>query len=53
MSNSSYENSFNSLIDKKILLYKMSYFPEPYTRNKSKIKVELFYKIRFKRRNKY
>ena len=26
---------------KKILLYKMSYFPEPYTRRKSKIKVEL------------
>ena len=26
---------------KKISLYKMSYFPEPYTRRKSKIKVEL------------
>ena len=26
---------------KKILLYKMSYFPEPYTRSKNKIKVEL------------
>ena len=25
----------------KILLYKMSYFPEPYTRSKNKIKVEL------------
>ena len=26
---------------KKILLYKMSYFPEPYTRSKNKIKTEL------------
>ena len=26
---------------KKILLYKMSYFPEPYTRSKNKIKVDL------------
>ena len=26
---------------KKILLYKLSYFPAPYTRSKSKIKVEL------------
>ena len=26
---------------KKIQLHKMSYFPEPYTRNKNKIKVEL------------
>ena len=26
---------------KKISLYKMSYFPEPYTRNKKKIKAEL------------
>ena len=26
---------------KKILFYKMSYFPEPYTRSKNKIKVEL------------
>ena len=26
---------------KKISLYKMSYFPEPYTRRKSEIKVEL------------
>ena len=26
---------------KKISLYKMSYFPEPYTRSKSKIKLEL------------
>ena len=26
---------------KKILLYKMNYFPEPYTRRKSEIKVEL------------
>ena len=29
-----------SLIKWKILLYKMSYFPEPYTRGKNKIKVE-------------
>ena len=27
---------------KKILLYKMSYFPEPYTRSKNKIKVDLY-----------
>ena len=26
---------------KKILLYKMSFFPEPYTRSKNKIKIEL------------
>ena len=26
---------------KKILLHKMSYFPKPYSHNKSKIKVEL------------
>ena len=26
---------------KKILLYKMSFFPEPYTRSKNKIKTEL------------
>ena len=26
---------------KKILLYKMSYFPEPYTRSKNKFKVKL------------
>ena len=26
---------------KKILLYKMSYFPEPYTHSKNKAKVEL------------
>ena len=25
----------------KILLYKMSYFPEPYTRSKNKLKVKL------------
>ena len=35
-----YDIYFNSWINKKILLYKMSYFPEPYTRSKSKIKVE-------------
>ena len=27
---------------KKILLYKTSYFPEPYTRSKNKIKAELY-----------
>ena len=26
---------------KNVLFYKMSYFPEPYTRSKNKIKVEL------------
>ena len=26
---------------KKVLLYKRSYFPEPYSRSKTKIKVEL------------
>ena len=26
---------------KKILLYKMSYFPEPYTNSKNKIKIDL------------
>ena len=37
-----YYNSFNSWFDKiKILLYKMNYFPKPYTRSKNKIKVEL------------
>ena len=35
-----YDNSFRSWID-KISLYKMSYFPEPYTRSKNKIKVEI------------
>ena len=28
-------------LTKKILLYKMFYFPEPYTRSKNKIKAEL------------
>ena len=32
-----YHNSFNSWTDKKIYLYKMSYFPEPYTHSKNKI----------------
>ena len=36
-----YNNSFNRWIDKKILLYKMSYFPVPYTYSKNKIEVEL------------
>ena len=36
-----YDNSLNSWIDKKILLYKISYFPEPYTSSKNKIEVEL------------
>ena len=36
-----YDDSFNSWIDKKISLYKMSYFPEPYILRKNKIKVEL------------
>lgn len=31
--------SFNSYIDKKILSYKMSSFPEPHTRSKNKINV--------------
>ena len=35
-----YDNSFKSWIDKKILLYKMSHFPELDT-NKSNIEVEL------------
>ena len=36
-----YDNSFNSWIDKKDILYKMSYFPQPYTHSKNKIKAEL------------
>ena len=36
-----YDNSFNSWIDKKILLYEMSYFPELCIYNKNKIKFEL------------
>ena len=37
-----YDNPFHSWIDKKkILLYKMDYFPEPYTDSKSKINAEL------------
>ena len=34
-----YDNSFNSWIDKKILLYKMSYYPKPgsYDRNKKNL----------------
>ena len=35
------DNSFNSWQLKKIFLYKMSYFPEPYTRSRNKIEVEL------------
>ena len=31
-----YDNSFNSWTEKKIWLYKMSYFPEPYTRSQNK-----------------
>ena len=34
------DSSFNSWLDKKILLCKMSYFPEPHT-NKNKKEVEL------------
>ena len=30
---------------KKILLYKMSYFPEPYNRIKNKIKIELDFSL--------
>ena len=33
-----YDNSFGSYIDKKISLYKMSYYPEPYTHSKNQIK---------------
>ena len=33
------DNSFNSWIVKKISLYKMIYFPEPYTRSKNKKKL--------------
>ena len=36
-----YNKSFNSWINKKISLYKMSYISEPYTRSKSKIIVKL------------
>ena len=36
-----YVNSFNVGLIKEIQLYKMSYFPEPYTRNKSKKAEEL------------
>ena len=34
-----HDNSFNSWIDKKILLYKMSYYPKPgsYDRNKKNL----------------
>ena len=37
-----FDNRFNSWIEKKkkkILLYKMSYFPEPYTWSQNKIKL--------------
>ena len=37
----SYNNLFNSWIDKKILFYKMNYFPEPYSHRKNKILGEL------------
>ena len=37
----SYDNSFNSRIDKKKLLYKMGYFPQPNSYGQKKIKVEL------------
>ena len=36
-----YDNSFNSWIDKKISLYKMSYFREPFDYSLNKIRVEL------------
>ena len=36
-----YDNLFNSWINKKYTLCKMSYLPESYTHSKSKIKVEL------------
>ena len=32
-----YDNSLNCWINKKRLLYKMNYFPEPYSHNKNKI----------------
>ena len=35
------DNLFNRWIDKKKLLYQMSYFPESDSHNKSKTKVEL------------
>ena len=37
----SYENSFNSWINKKVSLYEISCFPEAYTNNNSKINFEL------------
>ena len=36
-----YNNSFKVGLLKKIQLYKMSYFLEPYTHSKNKIEVEL------------
>ena len=36
-----YDNSLNGWTNKEKPLYKMSYFPEPYSHNKSKIKVKL------------
>ena len=36
-----YDSSFNNWVVKKILLYKMSYFPEPCSDSKNKIKVKL------------
>ena len=33
-----YDNSFNGWIDKKMTLYKMSSFTEPYSQSKNKIK---------------
>ena len=36
-----YDNLSDRWIYKKILLYKMSYIPEPYTYSKSKIRVEM------------
>ena len=37
-----YDDSFNNRSDKKdIVIYKISYFQEPYTRSKSKIEAEL------------
>ena len=36
------DNSFNSWIHKKILLYKISYFPEPaYSKNEIKVELDL------------
>ena len=41
MSNKNVDDSFNSWIDKKIPLYEIRYFPETYSHNKNKTKVEL------------